>query len=370
MGGAPRIIAVPPPRPSGWTHLYTPPTPAAADPPLRSLLLLNPDTAATPPTRVTRFAVTGTSGFVGRHLVAYLLRQGHRITCISRHGTALPGTEHRPVRDYLDVPALTQAMAGAEAVIHLAARAHMLNDTAASPEQAFREANLDGALAVARAARSAGVARLVLVSSIGVNGNATRGRAFTAADRPEPAEPYAVSKWDGEQAVTRELADSPTGLVILRPTLVYGADCPGNFRLLLNLVHRLPIVPLGALTRRRSLIHVDNLCDALSLAALHPGALSRTFLLSDGQDLSVAEVARILCRAFGKNPTRVVAVPEGLLRALAGLAGKGGAITKLAAELAVDSTEFRAVTGWRPPLAPAEGLAQAAAGFAAARRTA
>ena len=311
--------------------------------------------------------MTGTSGFVGRHLVARLLRQGHRVTCISRQGNALTGTTHRPVRDYLDVPALTQAMAGADLVVHLAARAHMLKDTAASPEQAFREANLDSALAVARAARAAGATRLVLVSSIGVNGNQTHGRAFTAADVPQPAEPYAISKWAAEQAVGRELAGGPTGLVILRPTLVYGDDCPGNFRLLLNLVQRLPIVPLGALTRRRSLIHVDNLCDALGVAALHPGAAARTFLLSDGEDLSVAEVARTLCRAFGKNPARVVAVPEALLRGLAALVGKGAAIDKLATELAVDSRDFRAATGWVPPLTPAEGLAQAAQGFAAAR---
>ena len=317
----------------------------------------------------THFAVTGSSGFVGRNLVRYLAGLGHTITCVSRQAEAQPGTRHRQVADYLDPDALARAIDGADVVLHLAARAHMLKETAESPEQAFRVANREGALAMARAARRAGASRFVLVSSIGVNGNQTDGRPFTATDAPQPAEPYAVSKWLGEQAVTQELADGPTAAVIVRPTLVYGDECPGNFHLLLNLVYRLPWVPLGGLHRKRSLIHVENLCNALVIAAFHPAAAGRTFVLSDGQDLSVSEVARVLCDAFGKDSRRVVAVPEALLRSLARLVGKGAAIEKLAAELRVDIDAFRTATGWVPPIEPAEGLARTARWFAATRRS-
>lgn len=315
-----------------------------------------------------RFALTGSSGFVGRHLVHRLLRDGHAVRCLSRQATVQPGTEHRQLHNYLDPAPLTQALAGTEVVIHLAARAHMLAETAASPEQAFREANCDSAVAVAHATQAVGAQRLVLISSIGVNGDHTGQRPFTADDVPAPAEPYALSKWQAEQAVTAVLAHGPTGLVVLRPTLVYGADCPGNFARLMALILRLPVVPLGGLHRPRSLIHIENLCDAIVHAALHPAAVGRTFLLSDGVDLSVAELVSTLARAFGKPAGRVWSVPEPLLRLLACAVGKRSAMDKIAQGLVVDASAFRLATGWVAPNSPATGLAQTARSYRAARQ--
>jgi nucleoside-diphosphate-sugar epimerase len=325
---------------------------------------ISPTGAAAAPTAGPLFAITGSSGFVGRHLVAHLQQQGMRVRCLSRQaairGPQWPGNEHVQLPDYLDPRALVPALQDCGVLVHLAARAHVLDERAASPTQAFREANLDSAVAVAQAARAAGVARVVLVSSIGVNGNRTRGRAFTADDPPAPAEPYAVSKWQAEQAVAEALHGTRTSLVVLRPPLVYGADCPGNFRLLLRLVHRLPVVPLGGLRQPRSLIYVDNLCSAIVHAALHPAAAGRTFLLADGADLSVSEVVRCLARSIGKPSTRVWAVPEMALHFLARAAGKGPALDKLAAELAVDATAFTEATGWHAPITSAEALARTA----------
>ena len=315
-----------------------------------------------------RFALTDSSGFVGRHLVGRLLRDGHAVRCLSRQAATQPGTEHRQLHNYLDLTPLIQALAGADVVIHLAARAHVLADTAASPEQAFREANCDSAVAVARATQAVGAQRLVLIRSIGVNGDHTGQRPFTADDAPAPAEPYAVSKWQAEQAVAALLAHGPTGLVVLRPALVYGADCPGNFARLMALVLRLPIVPLGGLHRPRSLIHIDNLCDAIVHAALHPAASGRTFLLSDGAALSVAELASTLAQAFGKPASRVWPVPESLLRMLAAAVGKRSAVDKIAHGLVVDACAFRLATGWVAPNSPAVGLAQTARGYLAARQ--
>lgn len=311
-----------------------------------------------------RIAVTGSSGFVGRHLVRWLQRQGHAVRSLSRQAAAEPGVEHVQVPDYMDVQTLSVALAGCDAVVHLAARAHVLNDTANSPAAAFDEANRASAVAVAQAARQAGLRRMVLVSSIGVNGAHSGTRPFTADDRPAPAEPYAASKWQAEQAVKSLLGEGPTEWVVLRPTLVYGADCPGNFRRLLKLVHRLPLVPLGGLHRRRSLVHVDNLCDALGMAAQHPCAAGRTFVLSDGHDLSVAQVARLLAQGMGKAG-RVWAVPEAWLRLLAGLAGRDTTLDKLALPLEVDSSAFGTATGWLPPLAPEPALLATARAYLA-----
>jgi UDP-glucose 4-epimerase len=116
------------------------------------------------------------------------------------------------------------------------------------------------------------------------------------------------------------------------------------------------MIPLGDLRRRRSLIHIDNLCDAIALAAWHPGASRRTFLLSDGEDVSVAEVAEALAQGCGKAASRVVSVPVTFMRTMAVLADRRAAFEKLAGELLVDSTGFRRATGWRPPRRAGEAL--------------
>lgn len=319
------------------------------------------DTDSTlPPQSMTRIAVTGASGFVGRPLVQRLRRDGV-VTAISRSGVS-DGVASVRMATYLDTHALRRSFEGCAVVVHLAARAHRSpNSDRAAAEAAFRAANVDVTRSVAQAARAASSRRLVLVSSIGVHGSRTQGRPFTEADAPRPDEPYAVSKWQGEQAAAEVLAGSATELVVLRPPLVYGPGAPGNFGQLLGLVKRLPLVPLGGLHRPRSLIHIDNLCSAIGLACWHPQAAGRHFVLCDGDDVSVADIARELAAGLGRSPRCVVDVPEPWLRRAAALLGRGAAIDKLAGELRVDASAFRAATGWQPPRRAREALRATAA---------
>ncbi|HEU4460733.1 MAG TPA: NAD-dependent epimerase/dehydratase family protein [Methylibium sp.] len=315
------------------------------------------------PKTLTRCAVTGASGFVGRSLVSQLCAQGIDVKRLTRADSPdSSGKKALRISTYGDAPALAAALSGCHAVVHLAARAHRLHDTAAAAaEAAFREANVNGAKALAHAARTAGLRRVVLISSIGVHGSHTRGRPVTEADPPKPEEPYAVSKLQGEEAVAEVLAGSPTELVVLRPPLVYGPGAPGNFGQLLALVKRLPLVPLGGLHRLRSLIHIDNLCNAIELALHHPHAAGGRFVLCDGDDVSVADIARELAIGFGRNPACVVNVPESALRLAARMLGRGAAVAKLADELRVDASAFRTATGWVPPRRAREALRETAA---------
>jgi UDP-4-keto-D-FucNAc 4-reductase len=296
-----------------------------------------------------KVAVTGASGFVGRHLVQCLNERRDEVVPLSRAAALVDGRPATVVGSYLDAEALARAFAGCDAVVHLAARAHVLKEVSSESADEFSRANRDSAHAVAKAAAAARVRRMVLVSSIGVNGSRTRGQAFRETDLPRPTEPYAVSKWEGEQAAASALLGNHTELVVLRPPLVYGPGCPGNFRTLMTLVRRLPLVPLGGFRKPRSLIHVGNLCDAIRLSAFHPGIGGRTFVLSDGEDVSVADVAHSLAEGYGKAAWRVVSVPETLCRFLASVARRRPALDKLAAELRVDPSGFQAATGWRPP---------------------
>lgn len=313
---------------------------------------------------VPALAVTGSTGFVGQHLVPWLAAQGYGVRAISRGSTGpLPaGAQGRPVADYVDVAALANAFQDTQAVIHLAARAHVLG---AEPPQealaAFDRANVDAAMACAEAALQAGCRRFVLVSSIGVNGRATHGQPFTEDDEPSPQEPYARTKWQAERAVAERLTGTGLEWVVVRPPLVYGPGCPGNFRALLGLVSRLPVLPFRALRACRSYIGIENLCSALEVAALHPACADRRFVLSDGEDIDLANLVRLLADGMGRAHVPQLAVPPVLLQALAKLVGRSDTFAKLSGELRVDSRAFRQCTGWLPPVALSQGLVQTAA---------
>lgn len=315
---------------------------------------------------VPALAVTGSSGFVGRHLVSWLAAQGYGVMAVSRNLTGqLPvGVQARTVADYTDVGSMARALQGTLAVVHLAARAHVLDY---EPQQdalsAFQQANIDAALACAEAALQAGCRRFVLVSSIGVNGRSTHGQPFTEDSKPSPQEPYASTKWQAERAVAERLTGTTLECVIVRPTLIYGPECPGNFRALLRLVSRLPVLPFGALRARRSYIGIENLCSALEMAILHPACAGRRFVLSDGEDIDLARLIRLLADGMGRAHVPQWEVPPILLQAMAMMAGRRDTFAKLSHELRVDSRAFRQCTGWTPPVGLSQGLVQTAAAY-------
>ncbi len=312
---------------------------------------------------VPDLAVTGSSGFVGRHLVSWLAAQGHGVIAVSRRSTEqLPvGVQARPVTDYTDVAAVARALQGTLAVVHLAARAHVLGTE--PPKEAllaFERANVDAALACAEAALQAGCRRFVLVSSIGVNGQATNGQPFTEDVEPSPQEHYARTKWQAERAVAERLSGTTLECVVVRPPLIYGPGCPGNFRALLGLVRSLPVLPFGALRMRRSYIGIENLCSALEMAALHPACAGRRFVLSDGEDIDLASLVRLLADGMGRSHVPQWVIPLAVLKVLAMLGSRRDTFAKLSGELLVDSRAFSQCTGWKPPVTLAQGLIKTA----------
>jgi nucleoside-diphosphate-sugar epimerase/lipopolysaccharide/colanic/teichoic acid biosynthesis glycosyltransferase len=296
-------------------------------------------------------AVTGATGFVGRSLVALLVDRGCGVIALARRQDMVAGLPCRVVPDLRDEGSLREVLKGCDVVIHLAALAHKSGSVTD-----FLVANRDVTKAVAKAALAAGAKRFVLVSSIGVIGERTEGKPFGDDDIPAPSEPYAQSKWEAEQAAFAVLEDSGTSLVVLRPPLIYGAGCPGNFGKLMKLIDSFPLVPLGGLSKLRSFIFLENFCDAVFLAAMHPKVKGQTYVLSDGHEVTVAEVARYLEIGFGRNPDRIVKVPAFLLRMFAAIGGRTAAYEKLTGELQVDSSRFRNETGWIPRFKPEVAL--------------
>lgn len=317
-----------------------------------------------------RVLVTGASGFVGAAVVRKLVADGrHAVRAAVRR--PLAGLDRRVeqaiVGDLGRDTRWDDALRDVDAIVHAAARVHVMHEQAADPLQVFRAVNVDGTLHLARTAAAAGVRRFVFVSSIKVNGDATpAGRPFRAGDAPAPVDAYGLSKREAEDALRTLAQATPMQVAIVRAPLVYGPGVKANFASLMRAVaHGVPL-PLGAIDNRRSLVALDNLVDLLVTCIEHAAAANRTFLAGDGEDLSTPDLLRRLGVALGR-PARLLPVPPRWLELGAALAGRGAAAQRLCQSLQVDIGDTQRTLDWRPPVTVDAALRATAAHFLAQR---
>lgn len=310
--------------------------------------------------------VTGANGFVGAAVCRHALAKGLAVRAAVRAtDMAVPAEAQTVLVGAMDAQTVwTQALQGCHAVVHTAARVHVMNESAADPLSEFRRVNVEGTLNLARQAAAAGVRRFVFVSSVKVHGEGTSAQhAYTASDAPAPQDAYGISKAEAEQGLREVVRESGMDLTVVRPPLVYGPGVKANFRSLMRAVDRGLPLPLGSVTgNRRSLVALDNLADLLLTCAGHPAAAGQAFLVSDGEDLSTAELLRRMGRALSR-PARLWPCPPALLRLAAGGLGRASVAQRLLGSLRVDIAHTTAVLGWTPPISVDEGLRRAAAGL-------
>jgi UDP-glucose 4-epimerase len=303
--------------------------------------------------------VTGASGFVGLRLCARLADAGHTVkAAVRRESAALaafaPAACIVPVGDIGPNTDWQAALAGVDMVIHLAARAHVMRDHAPDPFTHYRRVNVAGSERLARAAAAAGVSRLIYMSSVKVNGEATVYAPFRESDAPAPLDAYGRSKWEAEQALSRVAAETGLAVTVLRPPLIYGPGIKGNVARLLRWIARGLPLPFASVVNRRSLIYLENLIDA-TLAVMRHSAPGRTYLVSDAHDLSTPQLIRALARGLDK-PSRLFAFPPSLLRLAGACTGQFDAVGRLLGSLQIDASRIAAELGWRPAHDAEEGL--------------
>jgi nucleoside-diphosphate-sugar epimerase len=250
---------------------------------------------------------------------------------------------------------------GVDVVVHLAARVHVMREEDGDIVGRYHETNVQGTENLARQSAEQGVRRFVYLSTVKVLGEG-RASPYGPHDAPAPVGAYAESKWAAEQALTRIAERSAMGAVILRPPLVYGPGVGANFLGLLRAVDQGWPLPFASVANRRSLIYVGNLVDAIGVAASHPRAVGKTYLVSDGAGVSTPELIRCAARALGRQP-RLLPVPVGLMRAAARLVGRGQQVDRLLGSLEVDSSAIRDELGWSPRYSIQDGLAATAAWY-------
>jgi nucleoside-diphosphate-sugar epimerase len=279
---------------------------------------------------LTGLLVTGAEGFVGRELLKATRSAGM--------------TVRAAVRDR--GPDLQDAVSGVDAVIHLAARAHVVDERAHSPIDAFRAVNVDPTLRLFRACQASGVRRFVFVSSIGVNGVMTGNKAFSEGDIALPVEPYAVSKWEAECGLQDLASKGITELVIVRPSLIYGPHAKGNFARLLRLVRSGWPLPLGSIKAKRSILSVSNLCDLLVRCVRRPEAAGQVFVAADREPIATRDLI-IAIADIMRRPARMLSIPPSILNLAGRLTGYGAEVNRLTHSLEVNSSKAQALLNWR-----------------------
>ncbi|MDQ6769257.1 MAG: SDR family oxidoreductase [Gemmatimonadota bacterium] len=303
--------------------------------------------------------VTGANGFVGAALTARLIADRRHVIvgAVRRASAELPPGVTRVQVGALGPETDWRPAIGVHAVVHLAARVHIISDAITDPLAEYRRVNVAGTCILARQAALAGVKRFVFLSSVKVNGESGR---YTEADLPAPEDAYAISKYEAEIALRAIANETGMEVVIIRPPLVYGPGVRANFLALMRAVSRGIPLPFGAVDNRRSLVALSNLVDFIITCIEHPAAANETFLLSDGEDLSTTDLIRRLARAMGR-PARLLPVPKSVLIAGAVLLGQRDVAQRLLSTLQVDISKARQLVRWEPPITVDEGLRLAVA---------
>lgn len=309
--------------------------------------------------------LTGATGFVGKAVLATLKSgSGHNVTIALRSkGLNVNCDNIKLIGDISSNTDWNDCLANQNVVIHSAARVHIMDDRSDDPLQAFRKVNVEGTLALARQAAQAGVRRFIFISSIKVNGEGTSlGKPYTAFDVPAPRDPYGISKFEAEEALKALAAETGMDVVIVRPVLVYGPGVKANFHSMMAWLCKGAPLPLGAIHNKRSLVALDNLVDLIVTCIDHPAAANQTFLVSDGNDLSMTQLLRGLAGALNK-PARLIPVPAWLIQTAATALGKRAVAQRLCDSLQVDITHTCETLGWQPPVSVEQAFKKTADAF-------
>lgn len=302
-----------------------------------------------------RLLLTGESGFIGKPLTIALKQLNMSVISVGREPIISNADEFYVVPNFSAQGAWEGPLVECNLVVHLAARVHVMQDSAESPSEAFEAVNLHGTLNLAQAAAKSGVKRFIFVSSIKVNGELTINEKFIEIDPPNPQDPYAVSKWEAEKALRKIEKETGMEVVILRPPLIYGPGVKANFASLLKLVDKGLPLPLLAINNRRSLIFLDNFVDAIITCITHPNAAGKTYLVSDGEDVSMPQLVRKIAVSLNR-PSYLFYFPLIMMHLFAKLIGKTASINRLTESLVIDSSKIRKELGWQPPYSMDQGL--------------
>ena len=305
--------------------------------------------------------VTGGNGFVGKRLVSYLSNRSIPVLSCVRDIT--PGFEYPELvfsnGDIGESTDWSGALDGVDSIVHTAARVHVMDEKSLDPIAEFRRINVSGTVNLARQAAEAGVRRFIYLSSVKVSGESSEsGCAIEASDPTSPRGPYAISKNEAEIELIRIAEETDLEIVIIRPPLIYGPGVKANLALLIRLIKFGLPLPFGNMSSNlRSLVSLDNLVDFIVVCLKKQKAANEIFMISDGEDVSTADLVRRIAKIMNKN-CYLIPLPIGLLHDVARFLGNDEFLGRLTGNLQVDITKNLNLLDWRPKISLDEGLSR------------
>ena len=307
-----------------------------------------------------KILVTGASGFIGQSLCETLSKSGRSVLGAVRSLNSISlntNIKYISVGDISFKKNWKELLFGVDCIIHCAGTAHKMNRD--KNFDAYKLINLNGTKYLAEQAVEAGVKRLVFLSSIKVNGENTdiiNGKEkFLYNDIPKPKDAYAVCKFEAEKVLFNISANTELETVVVRFPLVYGSAAKGNLARLVDIISKNLPLPFKAVNNKRSFIGIHNLVNLLIRCIDHPDASGKTFLASDGEDLSTPELIKLIASSMGKK-ANLFPFPISMLKFLGSVLGKREEINRLVGSLRIDNSYTKEILNWTPPLSLEEGI--------------
>ena len=269
-----------------------------------------------------RILITGANGFVGSYVGRELQRLGYSVLAVVRSESAatglhVDGIETTVVKQTLSAASWTNAVQGVEAIIHLAGRAHIMQDEHPNPLEAFREVNVGMTQALAEAAAVAGVARFIYASSIKVHDADARATALEPQETLNPQDPYGRSKWEAEKFFRDLLQYAPNTMRASSAPLLFGPGAKGNLQRLMKMVEREVPMPFGAIHNQRSLLSLPNLTSFFDTCLQHQDPTG-VWMVEEASPFSTTQMITMMAQGMGKR-SRLIPVPVFLLKTLGAL---------------------------------------------------
>ncbi len=293
--------------------------------------------------------ITGANGFVGGYLEKFLSQKGYVVFRGVRKAKLENDREYGNLEDLKTKRNWGDFFLSIDVVVHCAARVHVMHDASSNPLEEFRKVNVEPTKVLSEQAEQHGVKKFIYLSSIKVNGEEAVGdKPFSEEDKPNPQDPYGVSKLEAEVSLKEQSLRGRMNIIVFRPPLIYGPGVKGNISRLVKLINHLPIIPLGGISNHRSMISLSNLCSVIHRGIVQEvGGRYKLYLVSDGKDYSTSELILNLAKAKNKK-VFLLPIPVWLVSTVLNLLGLKNLSLRLFGDLMVSSDLVEKELGWKP----------------------
>ncbi|MGD8403582.1 MAG: NAD-dependent epimerase/dehydratase family protein [Anaerolineales bacterium] len=271
--------------------------------------------------------ITGSTGYIGTHLVERLLQTNHELYCFARKTSQFQGLQATRAKiimgDINDKESLVKGMQGCDWLVHLASSFELwLTD-----KHVYHEVNVDGLRNVMTSALETDIRKIVHISSAAVYGNASWPISEKSQFGSYRLSHYAQTKFEGDKIAWQLYEEKGLPLVVMYPSAVLGANDPkASGRYLKNFaLGRMPAQVLANITF--SFVHVKDVCEAIMLALEKEDNIGEKYLVG-ACNMTFGELNQLICEAAGTNlpflhlPTTLTMMGAYLMTGIANLLKK------------------------------------------------